>query len=289
MTWFSLVLISALFLSFRTILFKKILGDKNTLPVLFLSTLFLTILMLFFYRELSFSLSPFMLFLIIIKSIIIAAGWFFIFQAYKYLPISTVSPLRNLSPVILIVLSFFILGESVSLINYIGIFLLILSAYFLEVKSLKHIFEPLKFFKSKYFLFIFFSMTAGSISAILDKIILKSVDTYSLMFYYFLFISIIYFFVLLFQKEIKSLKPFLTKSNILTLFLIAVSMFMADMTYFNAVALPGTLIILIIPLRRLSTFLSTLFGGIFFHEKRLLQKSIICLVMIFAVYLIMLN
>ncbi|MDA3840631.1 MAG: EamA family transporter [Patescibacteria group bacterium] len=288
MEWIILILISAVFKGGRTILTKKILQNSNTLPVLFFVSLISAASMMFFYKNITFALPLNILALIVFKSSVIAIAWFYLFQAYKNLPISTVSPLTNLSPIFLLVLSYFFLGETVSLINYLGIFLLMISAYMLETKSFSSLMEPFRFFKTKYFLFIIISLVGNSISAVLDKIILKSIDYYSLMFYYFLFISIIYFVIISSNNGLKSLKAFSTTKNILLLLGITLAALLADFSYFIAVAMPGTLIILIIPLRRLSTLVSTLFGGKLFHEKNLLHKGIVCLIMIFAVFLIIL-
>jgi len=286
MNWLFLILISSVFLAARTIFTKKILIKRQTLPMLFFVSLFSTLSVIFFYKNIQLNLAPWIYFLIVIKSSVIAIAWFCIYQAYKKLNISTVSPLRNLSPIFLITLSLIFPGEKASLINYAGIALLIISAYLLEVKSVSKIFEPFKFFKSKYFLLIVVSLIGGSISAVLDKIILKSTNYYSLMFTFYLFLTVIYFAVILIKKELKSLSLFSGVKNILLILTITFTALLADISYFMAVAMPNTLIVLIIPLRRLSTFISTLFGGRMFHEKNLWYKGIICLIMIFAVFLI---
>jgi bacterial/archaeal transporter family protein len=286
MEWLILVLISAVFLASRTILTKKILLKNDTLPLLFFVSLISTVVMIFFYKSISLDLTLVVYSLILLKSLVIAVAWFCIYQAYKNLDISTVSPLRNLSPIFLIVLSLIFLGEKASLINYVRIFILIISAYMLETKSFSNLLEPFKFFKTKYFLLIIISMIGNSISAILDKIILKSMNHHSLMFLFYLFLTIIYFIFIASRKNIKSLKLFSGVKNIILILAISASALLADFSYFMAVTIPGTLIILIIPLRRISTFISTLLGGRLFHEKNLLHKSIICLVMVFAVFLI---
>ena len=286
MEWLFLVLISAMFLASRTIFTKKLLGKNNTLPILFFVSLISTLSMIFFYKLINLELSLLVYVLIVLKSSVIAIAWLCIYQAYKNLDISTVSPLKNLSPIFLIILSLIFLGEKASLSNYIGIILLIISAYILEIKSFSNMLEPFKFFKSKNFLLIIISLIGNSISAVLDKIILKSTNYYSLMFIFYLFLTTFYFVFIVIKKDIKSLRIFSGTKNIALIFTISFSALLADFSYFIAVAMPNTLIILIIPLRRLSTFISTLVGGKLFHEKNLLQKSIICLIMIFAVFLI---
>ena len=286
MEWLFLILISTIFLASRTIFTKKLLVNNDALPILFFVSLISTISMIFFYKIIDLNLSLLVYGLILLKSSVIAIAWFCIYQAYKNLEISIISPLKNLSPIFLIILSLIFLEEKISLINYIGIILLIISAYFLETKSFSKILEPLKLFKSKYFQLIIISLIGSSISAVLDKIITQSINYYSLMFIFYLFLTIIYLVSIIIKKDLKSLSIFSGTKNITLILVITFSALLADFLYFIAVAMPSTLIILIIPLRRLSTFISTLFGGKLFHEKYLLHKSIICLIMIFAVFLI---
>lgn len=254
--------------------------------MLFLISLISTLLMILFYKMINLN-SPFSIYgLILLKSVVISIAWLSIYQAYKKLEISRVSPLRNLSPLLLVILSFIFLGEVASLINYLGITILIISAYLIELKSFSQFFQPFKFFKSKYFILILISLIGNSISAVLDKIILESINYYSLMFIFYLFLTIIFFIFLVIKKDYQSLKLCLKGKSIFLIFMITLSALLADFSYFMAVAIPNTLIILIIPLRRLSTFLSTIFGGKLFNEKNLLYKSTICLLMIFAILLI---
>jgi uncharacterized membrane protein len=53
-----------------------------------------------------------------------------------------------------------------------------------------------------------------------------------------------------------------------------------------AISLPGVMISLVIPIKRLSALFSTVIGGELFHEKYLLRKSIACVVMIIGAVLI---
>ena len=61
-----------------------------------------------------------------------------------------------------------------------------------------------------------------------------------------------------------------------------ISFFLVNM----AVALPGTLINLIVPLRRTSTLFSSFFGGILFHEKNLKKKLVATVIMLLGIILI---
>ena len=253
---------------------------------MFLISIFSLIGMVFFKDNITFDISLRIYGLLILKSLIMAIVWLFLYKAYQQLNISLISPLRNLSPIFLVVLSLIFLGENITLINYMGIGLIMVSAYVLEIKLGSSIFKPLKIFKSKFFVYVLISLLGSSISAILDKILLKDIHPYSLLFFFYLFMSIIYLGIVIFKKEVPSVKKLLNGNNLYLILAITLVSLIADITYAIAAAIPATLIVLLIPLRRLSTFISTIVGGKFFKEKNILYKSGICLIMILGIYLI---
>ncbi|MCK5107861.1 MAG: EamA family transporter [Nanoarchaeota archaeon] len=286
MNWVVLILISAVFIAFRNIFTKKLLFKSNPLPIMLLVSLCSLIGIIFFKNQISFELPQKIFWLLVIKSLVICVAWIFMYKAYQKLELSTVSPLNNLSPIFLIILSLIFLGENITLINYLGIGLIMISAYVLEIKLGSNLFSPLKLFKSKYFVYILIAMVGGSISAVLDKLILKEIGHYSLLFFFYLFTSIIYIITVIYKRDYIEIKNLLKLQNLSIIIGITVFTLIADITYVIAAAIPTTLIVLLIPLRRLSTFISTLVGGRFFKEKNILYKGGICLMMILGVYLI---
>ena len=285
MNWVLLVLLSAILLGFRSIVYKKALYNHNTLSVLFLSASMTTILTLFFFPLISFNLSLSVLFLLIFKAVILCFSWFFFFEALKNLPISTVEPLKNLSPIFLLILGFFILGEVPTWIQLTGILVLIFGAYALELDGFHNFLSPFKFFKTKYFLFIVFSLLGNASSAVLDKILLRSISVQTMMFWYFLIITVCYALFILFKKENFNVSSTFKDAWWLIL-LTAVLLFGADFVYFIALTLPGVLITLVIPIRRLSSLIGTFVGGKIFNDKYLLYKTSICLLLIAGFVLI---
>jgi bacterial/archaeal transporter family protein len=286
MNWIFLILLSAVFLSVRTILTKKILQSQNTLPLLFYISLLSTLGMMVFYHEMSLNVSLTTFLLILLKSGIIALTWLCLYNAYKKLDISIVSPLQNLGPLFVVLLGFLLLGEKVGWINYAGIFLLITSAYMLKLESFRDLLKPFRFFRSHYFLLILVAVMGNSTSAVLDKILLKTINYHSLMFLFFAQLSIIFLVIIVLRRETAQLKLFSGKYAVSMVLAISTAAFLADYFYFQAVAMPGTLIILIIPLRKTSILLNILIGGSVFNEKYLLQKTIVSLIMILAVVMI---
>ncbi|MFT4326435.1 MAG: EamA family transporter [Candidatus Woesearchaeota archaeon] len=288
MNWVFLVLASAFFLAFRTILTKKISTNHSALPVLFYISLLSTLSIVFFHTNMFFSFPLHLYGLIIIKAFVISIAWISIFEVLKHVDVSIVAPLKNMSPLFLLVLSMLFLGERVSAINYAGIFLVVFSSYALELQSFRNFLEPLRFFKSRYFILIIISLIGNSISAVLDKVLLQTLDYLTVMFIFYLSISCWFLFFLCIRKEISSLSIF--RQSHTRILIIALTFFalVSDFFYFMAVAIPGTFIILIMPLRRLDSLISTILGGRIFKESHLVYKSIVCLLLILASVLLVL-
>lgn len=284
MDWTVLVLISAIFLGLKYVTIKKVLFEFKPLPILFLMTAASTIFTLIVFQDINFVLDTKLYGLILLKSLSITISWYFLYQAYKNLEISTVAPLKNLSPMVLVVLSFLFLGEQITLVNHLGIVVLVLSAYALELKGLSNFLDPFKFMKSKFFLYVIIAIITTSFSAILDKIILQDTNYSSVMFFFFLFLSILYFLIIIYRKETLEINELLhSKKYFLLTMLVAVLAFLADVFYFLAVSIPTTAIALIIPFRNTSNLIATILGGRLFSEGNVFYKSVVCFVMLIGI------
>lgn len=289
MDWILLIFISAVFLGLKKVTIKKVLFEFKPLPILFVISALSTVFMVFFVQDISLSISSLAYGLIILKSLVINVAWYLLYMAYKNLEISIVAPLTNLSPIFLVILSFFVLGEQVTLLNYVGIALLVISAYALRLEGVYKFLEPFKLLKSKFFLFIIIALIGKSTSAVLDKMLLREMNYPSVLFFFFLHVSIFYFLFILYRGETNEITELFVKTKYWFLtFLIAVLAFLADVFYFIAVAIPTTYIVLIIPLRNTANLIATVIGGKLFKEGNVLYKSVVCLVMLFGVGLVVL-
>jgi drug/metabolite transporter (DMT)-like permease len=287
MNWVVLIILSVVFLGFRAIVFKKALQKHHTITILFLGATLTTILSLISFNKIDFVPDSTVFILLIIKSAIIALAWFFLYESLKNLPISTVEPLKNLSPIFLLIFSFFLLGEAPSWMQFVGIIVLIFGAYALELEGFHNFLSPLKLFKSKYFLFIVLNLVGVSISAVMDKVILKSVNVYTMMFWYFFLTTIFYGATIIYKKDHSDIKGSI-KDAWMWIVLTAVLLFAGDFVYFYALTIPGVLVSLVIPIRRLSTVIATFVGGKVFHEKHVWYKLGVCLFLIAGFLLIVL-
>lgn len=282
MDWILLTIASSFFITFHTIITKKILISENEDKMLLYLCFFVSFITLVLFAKRIVLPSFDILKIVILKSFVIFITWTFMYRSYKHMDLSIVIPLRNLSPIILLFLSFFILGEKLSSIQLLGVFILVFGALILDF-DFKKPKQILDIFKNKYVVFLFIAMIGNSISAVIDKKILVSIDEISLIFYFYLFTSIMFALKLLIKKEQMLLK---SKNSYILVIIASSFIVLADYTYFVAVAMPQTLISLIIPLRRTSNILTALIGGKFFSEKKYLYHSVISVFMLAGVFLI---
>src|SRR5690606_7567131 len=107
--------------------------------------------------------------LIFLKTCLVMASWICSFLALKHLPITIVGPIRATSPVWTLFGAILLLGEHLSLQQWIGIIIV-----FLGIHSYSRIGkrEGIAFFKNKWVFLIFLATLFGSASGLYDKYLL---------------------------------------------------------------------------------------------------------------------
>lgn len=288
MEWYILVLMSALFLGISEIIKKRILSKEHTMEFLTTHFSIVFILTLFFIHKVNFDLTLNQLFFIFIKSAMLFTALFMFMKTLKHQDISKVSPIKNLSIVSVVLFAFLFFGEALSLYNYIGVTLILIGTYFVETNpNIENPIKPIKIFKNKYSIYIFIYLIAIGLSVMLDKQITKTVDPYSYLFFMILFITIICWIIqLVFYSGFKDISNSFKVSYGLLIFA-ALFNLVSDVFYLKAVAIPGTFVALIIPLKRIQTLISTFFGGEIFHEKHLLIRITGTIIMILGTVLVL--
>ncbi len=289
MEWYTLVILSSVFLTIQHILQKKVLFREHATEYLTAFCLLMWIGILPFRNQIQFFIpanSFFLLYLIGFLSIFTWLPWV---RAYRHMEISTVEPLRNLAPLIVVLFATLFLGERIDSIHFLGIFLIIAGSYLLEISVFKTPFwKPLQLLEKKYVTQIFISMSVGSIIAIFVKIVLQSVNVPTFLFYTF-FLASLHMLIIQFVKYegiydvIK-----VVRADWLLLVLIVATTLVSDYLHLLAIAMPTTLLSLAIPLRRLSTLFVTVIGGELFHENNLFKKTMACFIMLLGTYFLLL-
>ncbi|MFH1316970.1 MAG: DMT family transporter [Candidatus Woesearchaeota archaeon] len=285
--WIIFALASAVFTALQTILTKKNLFQEHALEFNgvrgFFSFIIISVLLLPF---IDFSIPIKVVAVIYCISLAASVGIYFSARSVRHLDVSLFSPLQNISPFFLVIFAFLILGEVPSLIQFLGIFLLLVGTYFLEIDFKKHnLLSPIKtIIKSRYIHFTLFAMLIFSLTSVFDKFTLTHyADPITFMFFLWLFISLHLMVMESYTNGFGEILKDIRKSGKL-IFLISFFGIIQNLLYILAINLQN--VSLVVPLRRISTLFSTILGGKFFHEKNLSVKITACIILIIGAVLI---
>ena len=296
--WLALAFVSAFFLGCYDINKKMSVHNNAVIPVLFLNTLFCTLLLSPLFLISRFSeetLSGTIYYVptvtleahayIILKSIIVLSSWIFGYFATKHLPLTITGPINATRPVMTLVGALLIFGERLNLYQWIGVLLTIVSFFLLSATGKK---EGINFRQNKWILFIFIAAVLGAISGLYDKYLMQKFSSTAVQFWYNLYQCIMMFVVLIilwYPKREKS-TPFSWKWSIL---LVSLFLTIADFVYFYALADPDAMISIVSMVRRGSVVVSFIGGVLFFHEKNLTGKAIDLVLIIIGMFFLYLG
>ena len=302
--WLLLAFLSAALLGFYDAFKKQALKDNAVLPVLFLNTVFSSLIFLPFILVSCFA--PAVLGgtmfdvpvvgwgvhkFIIIKSFIVLSSWIFGYFGMKHLPLTIVGPINATRPVMVLVGAMVVFGERLNLYQWIGVLLAIVSFFMLSRSGKK---EGIDFKHNKWILFIVLAAVAGAVSGLYDKYLMAPVSqggvgldrmvvqSWYNIYQVFIMCPII---LLLWYPKRKESTPFRWDWTI-----IGISVFLcaADFVYFYALSYEDSMISIVSMVRRGSVVVSFLFGALFFREKNLKSKAvdlILVLIGMFFLYL----
>lgn len=295
--WLFLAFLSAALLGFYDAFKKESLRDNAVLPVLFLNTLFSSLVFLPFII-LSFR-APDLLHgtvfdmpvagweahkYILLKSFIVLSSWVFGYFGMKHLPLTIVGPINATRPVMVLIGALLVFGERLNLYQWLGVLLAVLSFFMLSRSGKK---EGIDFRRDRWILFIVLAAVTGAVSGLYDKYLMTRLSPMLVQSWYnvyqvFIMCPVI---LLLWYPHRKTSTPFRWEWTI-----VGISLFLsaADFSYFYALSFEGSMISIVSMVRRGSVVVSFLFGALFFHEKNLKSKAvdlILVLVGMFFLYL----
>ncbi|HIY36864.1 MAG TPA: DMT family transporter [Candidatus Paraprevotella stercorigallinarum] len=287
--WLILAFTSAALLGFYDVFKKKSLKDNAVIPVLFLNTLFCSLI---FLPLIVFSACGMIdenqtLYIpvsgweaqkyILLKSCIVLSSWIFGYFGMKHLPLTIVGPINATRPVMVLIGALLVFGEQLNLYQWVGVILAILSFFMLSKSGKK---EGIDFKHDKWIYFIVLASVLGAISGLYDKYLMASPDNGGVgldrmvvqsyyNFYQFGMMGAM--MLLLWYPRRKQTTPFRWDWCII---LISLFLSAADFVYFYSLSLDGAMISIVSMIRRGSVVVSFLFGAMVFREKNLKSKAI---------------
>ena len=300
--WLALAFLSAALLGFYDVFKKQSLKNNAVIPVLFLNTLFCSLIFLPFI-VLSACGSPMMegsMFHvpvvgweshkhIVLKSCIVLSSWLLGYFGIKHLPITLVGPINATRPVMVLIGAMLVFGERLNLYQWIGVLLAIFSFFLLSRSGKK---EGIDFKHNRWVFAIVGAAVLGAVSGLYDKFLMAStadgglgLDRMVVQSWYNIYQCFMMgaMLLLLWYPKRHHTTPFHWHWAIIfiSLFLSA-----ADFAYFYALSLDDAMISIVSMVRRGSVIVSFLFGAMVFKEKNLKSKALdLLLILIGMVFL----
>jgi len=280
--WVYLAFCSATLLGFYDVFKKQSLKNNAVIPILYLNTLFCSLLFLPFLLLSSYVPSSLMgtifyvspvrvtahLF-IFLKSIIVLSSWMFGYFAIKHLPLTIVGPINATRPVLVLLGAVFLFGEHLNLYQWIGVTLTIISFFLLSRTGKK---EGIDFKHNKWIFFLVAAALLGASSGLYDKFMMRHFDRMAVLTWYSFYqcLLMLVIFLFLWWPKRKKSTPFKWKWSIP---LISIFLTTADFFYFYALSDPSSMISIVSMIRRGSVLVSFTVGAFVFREKNLKLKA----------------
>ncbi len=288
MDWFLLALLSALIQGGAMLLLKRDLVHERDTQTLALYALG-GVLLLGLSGKVDFgAILTHAGWLILVKSVILAFAFYLSILALRRLPMSVYAPLKNLSPIFLLIFGWGFLGEALDPVQLLGLFLVIGGALLLDVDIRKphQLAQIRRFLRSSTVIVMLLYAVVLSFAPILDRFILRETNPATNAFWVYLIVSLIFWADHIVRER---RLPFqgLGFRELGWLAATGVLVVLADVALFAAIAIPGTILVVLIAIRRLSSLFATLASGKAFHEEHILYKGSLCIVMIAGTVLLL--
>lgn len=286
--WLLLAFVSATLLGFYDTSKKAALKDNAVLPVLFLNTLFSTIIFSPFILDVlvgndwfagtSLETAPYqgegnMLkahLMVVVKAVIVLTSWIAGYFGIKHIPITIVGPINATRPVMVLVGAMLLFGERLNLCQWIGVLLSMLSIYLMSRSSKK---ENIDFVRNKWMWCVAIGTIMGAVSALYDKFIMTELSPLFVQSWFNLYQFIMMFIILMvvwYPTREKSTRFHWSWA----IPLIAVFVGAADFSYFNALSMEDSMISVVSLIRRGSVLISFACGVLIFKERNLKAKIV---------------
>lgn len=273
--WILLAVCSALGLGFYDIMKKISVRDNNVPVVLFLNTVFGTLLM-----------SPVILMglahgdiglggtfeahlRIMLKAVIVLSSWILGYFAIKHLPLTIQGPINASRPVIVLVGALMVFGERLNPMQWCGVLLGFLSLFMISRIGVT---EGFSFKRSRWLWMSIGATLLGAVSALYDKYLLGLYKPLEVQAWYSLYQMLIMGAILfILCRSGHAGARFRWRWSILgiSLFLTA-----ADIAYFYSLSQPDSMIAIVSMIRRGSVLVSFGYGVLVLRERHVLRKLV---------------
>ena len=297
--WLSFAFLSAVLLGFYDSCKKQALGGNAVIPVLFLNTLFCSLIFVPFivlsYRSPVLDDSIFKVAdyggwavqkWILLKSVIVLSSWTLGYYGMKHLPLTIVGPINATRPVLVLLGAMLIFGEKLNCLQWTGVLLAVVSFFMLSRSGKK---EGIDFEHNVWIYAVVGAAILGAVSGLYDKFLMNpnglALDKMAVQSWYNIYqcgmMGVM--MMLIWYPNRRKTTPFSWKWSII---FISIFLSVADFVYLYALSMPGAMISIVSMVRRGSVIVSFLFAALVFKEKNLRSKALdLALVLLGMVFL----
>lgn len=275
MMWIAMAIVSSVCLGFYDIFKKVSLERNNVLVVLFLNTLFGTLL-----------LSPVIVgdimdgsigfsswhdhLLIMLKSVIVLSSWALGYVAIKHLPLTITGPITATRPVMVLVGALVVFGERLNGMQWAGIVLGFASLLFISQLGAR---EGFSMKSSRWLWYMIGATVLGAVSALYDKYLMQHYEPLPVQAWYTLYQCVMMGVITLVAvkrgAEMSDRFTWRWSIPLITLFITV-----ADLAYFFALSLDGSMVSVVSMIRRGSVLVTFFYGVLILREKNIGLKLV---------------
>lgn len=297
MMWALLAFMSAALLGCYDFFKKVSLKDNSVVAVLFLNTLFSTLLFAPFIllsRTGVIESGPLFVpeanlethLLLLLKAVIVLSSWLCGYIGIKHLPITIVSPIQSTRPVIVLLGALLLFGETLNLYQWIGVIIAILSVFLLSRSGKR---EGIHFASNRWVAFVALAALFGAVSALYDKFLMRSLEPILVQSWFNLYQCIMMGCIALLLNALWPAQRGRKFHWSWAIPMISLFLGFADFCYFSSLAQDGALIAVVSMIRRGSVVVSFAFGAFLLHEKNLKSKAIDLVLIIIGLFFLYLG
>ena len=270
--WIALVCVYGILKGVRDVIKKKAMEKNSAMEVLFFYT-FISFLFVTPEVKNAIGIDFHNIGFIMIKSAIIFIAWICSFKAIKKLPIGFYG-IMNMSRVIFATaLGVLVLGETLTEHKIVGMALVLIGLLFVNMGKNNGGEKA----KAVYIFLVLVSCLCNAVSELLDKMLMQSMNSGQLQFWYMFFLVVLYLGYMLITK---------TKIQWRTLYknywviILSVLFVIGDKALFIACSKPDSTVVAMTLIKQCSVMVTILGGRLVFKEKRTLYKMLCAAVII---------
>lgn len=289
MLWVLLVLLYGILKGAREILKKKALEKNSTIEVLFMYTLLSFVIVLPDMKN-AMGLETKFYFYIALKSFVIFLAWMFSFTAIKKMPISLYGVLDLSRVMFATLLGVIVMHEVLTGYQVAGLLFVSTGLFLLKYRPQK-LWEKVtgkgtvnsgreQGVRGVYVIIAFASCMLNALSGLLDKLLMREINSSQLQFWYMLFLVLFYLLYIVFTRTPVHMGSAVRNKWV---WMLSVLFVIADRSLFIANGMPGSRITVMTLLKQAGCVVTILAGRYLFKEKDTTHKMVCAAVIIVGI------